>query len=282
MNTPDNTDNPGKASVDSFFNDLDKDVNGIVLDDNQTNEATLQQEAAPIMDNLPQSNEAQTVDWEKRYKDSSREAVMMRDELKDIKPFVPILDAMKKDRGLVNHVRGYFENGGEPAKTVKEQLGLDEDFIYDQQEALDNPDSDSGKVFSTYVDRAVQQKMGAVLANENKKREMAANKQQQIAAMGEFIKRRGLTKEQFTDFMETLKNRKPTLDDLYDTVYRDKANSEVAKNVRTDMMEQMKNVRDIPTSVSGVNSPRAEKSADDQIFDDVMGSGLDMNDLFGN
>ena len=50
------------------------------------------------MDNLQQSNEAQTVDWEKRYKDSSREAVRMRDEMKEIKPFVPILDAMKKDR----------------------------------------------------------------------------------------------------------------------------------------------------------------------------------------
>lgn len=282
MNTPDNTDNPGKASVDSFFNDLDKDVNGIVLDDNHTNEATLQQEAAPAMDNLQQSNEAQTVDWEKRYKDSSREAVRMRDEMKDIKPFVPILDAMKKDRGLVNHVRGYFENGGEPAKTVKEQLGLDEDFIYDQQEALDNPNSDSGKVFSTYVDRAVQQKMGTVLANEDKKRQVAADKQQRVAEMAAFIKRKGLTKEQFSDFMDNLKNRKPSLDDLYDTMNRDQTNSQVAKNVRTDMMEQMKNVRDIPTSVSGVNSPRAEKSADDEIFDDVMGSGLDMNDLFGN
>ena len=120
MNTPDNMDNPGKASVDSFFNDLDNDVNGIVLDGNQRQETTLRNDVAPpIEDNLQQSNEAPNIDWEKRYKDSSREAVRMRDQLGNMKPFVPILDAMKKDRGLVDHVRGYFENGGKPAETVK-------------------------------------------------------------------------------------------------------------------------------------------------------------------
>lgn len=283
MNTPDNIDNPGKASVDSFFNDLDNDVNSIVVDGNQRQETTLRNDVAPqFEDNLQESNEAPNIDWEKRYKDSSREAVRMRDELSNIKPFVPILDAMKKDRGLVEHVRGYFESGGKPAETVKEQLGLDEDFIYDQQEALDNPDSDSGKVFSTYVDRAVQQKMGKVIAEENSKKQIVANKEHNKRAMVDFIKRKGLTKDQFVTFIEDLKTRKPSVDDIYDTMYRTQANSKVAQNVRTDMMEQMKNVRDIPASASGVNSPRAEMSADDKIFDDVMGSGLDMNDLFSN
>ena len=100
--------------------------------------------------------------------------------------------------------------------------------------------------------------------------------------MADFIKRKGLSREQFSSFVKDLKTRKPSIDDIYDTMYRGETNSKVAQNVRTDMMEQMKNVRDIPTSASGVNSPRAEMSADDQIFDDVMGSGLDMNDLFGN
>ena len=46
-------------------------------------------------------------------------------------------------------------------------------------------------------------------------------------------------------------------------------------------MTQMKNVRNIPTTASGVNSPRADKSTDDQIFDDLVGGGQGIEDLFG-
>ena len=81
------------------------------------------------------------VDWDsdnnpykKRYSDSSREAVKQRETYKELEPFVPVLEAMKNDSGLVDHVRNYLQNGGAPAPSVRAQLGLDEDFIFDQQE----------------------------------------------------------------------------------------------------------------------------------------------------
>ena len=47
------------------------------------------------------------------------------------------------------------------------------------------------------------------------------------------------------------------------------------------MLDQMKSVRDIPTTASGVNSPRAEKNPNDDVFDTILGQGQDLDDLFG-
>jgi hypothetical protein len=36
----------------------------------------------------------------------------------------------------------------------------------------------------------------------------------------------------------------------------------------------------MPTSASGVNSPRADRSPDDQVFDDLFGGSSRVDDLF--
>ena len=46
------------------------------------------------------------------------------------------------------NVREYLENGGAPSKTVKEQMNLPSDFVYDAQDAIDNPESASAKVMN--------------------------------------------------------------------------------------------------------------------------------------
>jgi hypothetical protein len=81
--------------------------------------------------------------------------------------------------------------------------------------------------------------------------------------------------------MEASKNRRMTLDDIHYLVNKDTTTANVAKSTKQDMMNQMKNVRDIPTSVGGINSPRAEKSSSDQVFDALLGSDGDIDNLFG-
>ena len=141
------------GSADSFFDSLEDDVNGIIHDD--VNEAKVTPEMDPNANNQSQetqvsnsSTENQDIDWKKRYSDSSREAQKMQAELNELKPYVPVLDAMKKDSRLVDHVRGYFQKGGDVPTNVKEQLKLDEDFEFDTDEMVNNPNSDSRKVFN--------------------------------------------------------------------------------------------------------------------------------------
>ena len=231
MSEETNQGNPTNAgSSDNFFEAMDRDVNGAILDDQPVQETTLESsgpEMATHNVDAGSQNNNNGVDWEKRYKDSSREATKMREQLQTMTPFVPLLKAMKQDSGLVDTVRGYLTNGGKPAKSIKERLGLKEDFIFDQDQAFNMSD------------------------------------------------------EQFEDMMMKAKDRKMTLDDVNYLVNRETANQNVANSTKADMMTQMKNVRNIPTTASGVNSPRADKSTDDQIFDDLVGSGQGIEDLFG-
>ena len=131
-----------------FFDQLENEVNGGIIDTEVTQNQTSGSEQVTHVqhdngsDNVKQSSNDST-DWKKRYEDSSREAVRLSDQYKSVEPFVPVLEAMKNDSGLVDHVRNYLVNGGQPEKSIQEHLGLEEDFMFDQQEAMIDPDSDS-------------------------------------------------------------------------------------------------------------------------------------------
>ena len=137
----------------------------------------------------------------------------MKRELDNLKPFVPVLDAMKKDSGLVDHVRDYLMNGGKPAKSIKEQLNLPENFVFDQQEAINDPDSNSAKVMQAQVDGLVQERVGQVLQkekqNSQKVAEVNAKKRQALA----FKKKHRMSDTQFESFMQKAKNHVLTLED---------------------------------------------------------------------
>ena len=146
-------------TAEDFFGALDRQVNGGILEpadeaataDNQNLSSATSQSSA-------QTDEG-SHNWEKRYKDSSSEAQRINSRLKEIEPYTPILDAMRKDPNLITHVQNYF-SGDAKAPNVKEQLGLDEDFIFDADEAVTDSNSDSAKVLRKMVDSQVESKVG--------------------------------------------------------------------------------------------------------------------------
>ena len=165
------------TSTDSsaFFDQLDNEVNGGIRE--ESTEVTQSQESGSEQvthtqhdngsNNVEQSNNS--TDWKKRYEDSSREAVRLSDQYREVEPFVPVLEAMKNDSGLVDHVRNYLVNGGTPEKSIQAELNLGEDFIFDQQEAMVNPDSDSAKMMNAHVDKMVQHRVGDMLNAEKQR-----------------------------------------------------------------------------------------------------------------
>ena len=283
MNEENNQGNPSElGSSDDFFDAMDRDVNGAILDEDQQIQEN-PQDSGPEMvthDTSIGSNN-NDVDWEKRYKDSSREATKMAGQLNQLKPFVPLLKVMKQDSGLVDTVKDYLTNGGKPAKNIKEQLGLSEDFIFDQDEAFNNPDSDSAKLLNSHVEGLVSSRVSNMM-NAEKSRSQAQQVKTMRAKEAQLFKQKhNMTDEQFGQMVEQAKTRRMTLDDVHYLMNRDQAQTNVANSTKADMMKQMKNVRNIPTTASGVNSPRAEKSTDDQIFDDLVDSGSGIEELFG-
>jgi hypothetical protein len=288
-----------EASED-FFGNLEKQVNGVANQGDFVEEAVRQEattevtqpninddsarvtrpnptEGSKIVGNRNQENGS----YEKRYKDSSREATKMARQLKDLKPFIPVLDAMKKDTGLVRHVREYLENGGAPSKTVKEKMNLPEDFVYDAQDALENPESASAKVMEAQIDKVVDNRVGSILTKE---KENAVRMQQSLIRKKEevdFKKRHNMNDEQFETLVDQAKERKVTLDDVYYLINKDKTQQNVASSTRKDMLNQMKNVRNMPVSQSNMNSQAPPANADNKVFDALIGNDSDIDNLFG-
>ena len=280
------------GSNSDFFDNLENSVNGMVSDgtpDNTQPTMATQNESGSEQvthDSKAGSKEVDAWDdennpYKKRYKDSSREGIKMATQLKQLEPFMPLLDAMKKDSGLVDHVRGYLTNGGAPAPDIKQQLKLREDFEFNANEAYADPESDSAKVMDAHLDKIVNSRVSHLLNQEKEnsrkvQAELIRKKQEQ-----EFREKHGMNEEEFTHMVSNAKQRKLTLDDVYYLLNKDKAAANAANASKQDMLNQMKNVRDIPTSASDSNSQGETKTQSDSLFDSMLGLDGGKDNLFG-
>jgi len=270
------------GASDDFFEALEDNVNSAIQDNTQEAEVTQAPSSGPSQVTHAPSEQGTegVVDWEKRYKDSTREAQKLNSELQTLKPYVPVLNAMKKDTGLVEHVRDYLREGGKPAKSLPEKLGLGEDFQFNPDD-LGDPESDSSKLLNAQVDAQVQQRLGRVMAAERKNMQKGQANRQRAQETKDFQKRHNMSPEQFQVMMAEAGKRRITLDDVYHLLNRDKADQNVANNTKDDMLKQMKNVRNIPASASGTNSAQVQSSPDDNVFDKIVDSDGDIDNLFG-
>ena len=265
-------------SSSDFFESIEKDVNSMVSEESQlepTSETTQNVQA-----NNTAKTGSQRIDWKKRYQDSSREAQRLHSEVKDLKPYAAIIDAMKKDGGLVDHVRGYLENGGSN-ESIQSQLGLDEDFEFDANE-LGDPSSDSSKVLNAHVDKLVQSRITQMNQAQTAETQKQAIKQKRLEEEQKFrANHPEMTDDQYQDLLLQASKRTLSLEDIHYIINRDNANNKVAQNVKKDMVEQMKNARNIPASTSGVNSASTSGNPTDNIFDAVVGVDEELDNLFG-
>jgi isopentenyl phosphate kinase len=206
----------------------------------------------------------------------------MATTLNQLKPFIPVLEAMKRDSGLVDHVRDYLKGGGSPDKSIKEKLKLDEDFEYDPSEAMSDPESDSAKLQNAHIDQLVQSRVNGILGREKQNAAVQQKRFIQKKQEVDFVKKHGMTPEEFGQFKSEAQKRSLNLDDIYYLLNKDRTATNVANNTKQDMLNQMKNVRTIPTSASDSNNQgTSEKSPDDKLFEGMLGLDSDVDNLFG-
>jgi FtsZ-binding cell division protein ZapB len=281
------------GSSSEFFSELEQDVNGAIDDSlvdslgqeplETRNESPIQEQRVPqqATPNVPQGNNNSNIDWEKRYKDSSREAQRLSAEMTKLKPFEPLMDVMRKDSGLITHIKDYLKDGGKPSKSVKEELGLDEDFHYDPNEALDNPESDSAKVFEAHVDKAVKGKVDGALKIERTKVAQANAKNVLVKEANAFRTKHNIDNDTMKAVLQRAATSKLNFEDAYLLVNKSGVQKNMANSVRNDVAQQMQNVRNIPQSASQTNSAQADKSPADSVFDSLLGSDDNVDNLFG-
>jgi len=270
---------------DDFFEALENDVNGAIQDETPNSEVTQTPNSGPeqvthVKSEEGSNNEAK-VDWEQRYKDSTREAQRLHGEMSELKPFIPVLDAMKNDSGLVDHVRNYLTGGGKPSATIQDQLGLGEDFVFDAHEAMSDTGSDSAKLMNAHVDRLVQSRVGQMIGDEKKRAVQTQTEINRKAEEKKFRDSHKMTDEEYGTFVSRAKEHILTLEDIHYLLNKDKTAANTANSTKKDMLNQMKNVRNIPTSASGANSQGSkEQSMEDNVFNALKSVDDTLDNLF--
>ena len=257
-----------------FFESLDNQVNGGILEPSQTTSVqsgnTQSSPNVEVQNEVPDNN-LDTL--QKRYSDSSREAKRLNGKLKELEPYMPILDAMREDPNLINHVRNYFEGGGQTPETMNQKLNLDEDFVFDAEEAFGNPDSDSAKVLGATIDGIVQRRLGNALKTQK-------NENAKLAREAQFKQKMNMTDEQWKEFVDYAQSKSLELEDIYFLMNRKNRDEQIANNARQEIHNKMREVQQQPTTLATQGSTAVEKSTDDKVFETILGSGSELEKAF--
>jgi len=260
---------------DNFFEELDNQVNGGILDrpSQTTSEQSRNTQSSPnaeVQSEVP-NNELDTL--QKRYSDSSREAKRLNGKLAEIEPYMPILDAMREDPNLISHVRSYFEGGGQTPQSMNEKLNLNEDFVFDPDEAFSQPDSDSAKVLGATIDGVVQRRLSNVL--QTQKTENA-----KMAKETQFKQKMEMSDDEWKNFTEFAKSKSLELEDIYYLMNRKNRDEKIADSTRQEIHNKMREVQQQPSTLATQGSTQVERSNEDSVFDTILGSGSELEKAF--
>ena len=257
-----------------FFESLDNQVNGGILEPSQTTSVqsgnTQSSPNVEVQNEVPDNN-LDTL--QKRYSDSSREAKRLNGKLKEIEPYMPILDAMREDPNLINHVRNYFEGGGQTPETMNQKLNLDEDFVFDAEEAFGKPDSDSAKVLGATIDGIVQRRLGNALKTQK-------SENAKLTRETQFKEKMNMTDEQWKNFVDYAQSKSLELEDIYFLMNRKNRDEQIANNARQEIHNKMREVQQQPTTLATQGSTAVEQSTDDKVFETILGSGSELEKAF--
>ena len=255
-----------------FFESLDREVNGGILDEQQqpTSVQSGNKQSCPNVEvQMQDDNEV----LQKRYSDSSREAKRLNGKLQEIEPYMPILDAMREDPNLISHVRNYFEGGGQAPQSMNQQLNLDEDFVFDPDEAFQKPDSDSAKVMGATIDGIVQRRLNNTLqAQKSENAKMAKETQ--------FKQKMDMSDEEWSTFTDFAKSKSLELEDIYYLMNRKNRDSQIADSTRQEIHDKMREVQSQPSTLATQGSVPVEKNADDNVFDTILGTDSELEKAF--
>ena len=257
-----------------FFESLDNQVNGGILEPSQpTSVESGNTQSSPnveVQNEVPDSN-LDTL--QKRYSDSSREAKRLNGKLKEIEPYMPILDAMREDPNLISHVRNYFEGGGQAPQSMNQQLNLDEDFVFDADEAFSKPDSDSAKVLGATIDGIVQRRLGNALKTQK-------SENARLTKETQFKQKMNMDDNQWAEFVDFAKSKSLELEDIYFLMNRKNRDEQIADSTRQEIHNKMKEVQQQPATLATQGSAVVEQSSDDKVFDTILGSGSELEKAF--
>ena len=181
---------------------------------------------------------------------------------------------MRKDPNLVSHVRDYFDGGGQAPKSMVEKMKLGEDFIFDPDEAISNPNSESAKVLNGTIEGVVQRRLSNELAKQ--KQEFTLDRKVQ-----DFRTKHNMSDSDWNDFKNFADNQSLSLDDIYYLKNRGQREDNIARTSSENAVRKVQETQQRPKSLATKGSTKVETSEEGQIFDAIMGIDKELENAFG-
>ena len=171
-------------------------------------------------------------------------------------------------------MRGYFEGGGQTPQSMVEKMKLGDDFIFDPDEAVGNPGSDSAKVLNATIDGVVQRRLTNELSKQ--KDEFRLDKK-----IGDFRNKHEMDDSEWEDFRQFAENQSLSLDDIYYLKNRGLRDNKIAKSASEKAVAQVQKTQQRPKSLATQGSAKVETSEEAQIFDSILGIDKELENAFG-
>ena len=272
-----------------FFDALETQVNGAIQDapaEQAEVQEPVSEQVTPEVDSS--SREVpQTPNWEDesnpykvRYSDSTREAQRIKAKNDKLEPYESLIGVLEQDAELVDIVRGYLDKGTKP--DMKQSLDLGDDFVFDMDEAISDPNSKSAEVFNTIVDKRADQKAGDRIAAERQKAQQAAQKRNMQSQTKQFVDANKMSKDEFSELSKWAQTHQLSWDDINFLKNRDKANAKIANNSKQQVLDQMKNVQSMPATASAAGGENpGDRDHNDSIFDLIQKPDNNLDNVFG-
>lgn len=263
-NTGDETPDSGQSELEAFFTQLDREVNGAIFDEEVegSNEPKPKKEDKKVDKSSKGSEDLETL--KKRYKDSSDEAKRLHQELQELEPyknFIPLLDAMRRDPNLVEHVKGYLTGNTAPT-SIKDQLDLPEDFMFDFDEAMNDPRSDSARLFGHYVDAAVQHRLGQAREADMERETVERSKR----VFQDAVK---IDDDEMRELEGWAKQHSLQWEDIYYLKNREKREQEIARRALEEREKQLSKMQHMPRTMAGTGDSSPDIDQDRMVFDAI-------------
>ena len=274
----------GKGS-DGFFENLEQQVNGQVNDGPEESQPETEQATQPQADSVDTGNEG--IDWKQeaetlkqRYSDSTREAQRLRTQLKgagQLAQYKPLIQHLQNSPSAIQALKDDI-NGGSKEGIAKK---FGEDFVFDGHEAVTDPNSNSAKALKQMIDSEADKRVNARMQAQSRKSRAKIAEMKQKKQINDFVQKTGISQDELAKMQQWASKRELTMDDIYYLMNKEKVADNVANNTKQDMLNQMKNVRDMPTSASGANSQGQKENPDDDIFEGLLDLDGGVDNLFG-
>ena len=152
-------------------------------------------------------------------------------------------------------------------KSIEEALGLPEDFVYDEAEAVKDPNSDSGRYLNARI--AIQARRMQE-AQDAKNREIEAERDFNMQKQN-LMQKYNLDENKYAEFEQKMESYNLTLEDMFLILNRSALSENISRSTAKQFTNQRAHMANFTPNLTGRGGVQAVRKSDAQIVEEMMG-----------